>query len=257
MNSKPSSKPIWRTCRLGCLRVWRSGPRAGRGPGPLDHLSRLLMGWHPMAARAAAAPAAPAPDLKGTYFYPGAGMKGDYIAAMQAELERAGISQVSVIRRDRWSTGSELGDLALCPALRHRFNRVAAPDRADFSGSGRQFNLIGYSFGSLAAAQDAYAHAQAGGKVDHLVLIGSPISPAFLGQLHDHPNIGKVRVIDLALFGDPIHPHLRGWRLAGAMGLLAWQYHRGTGHFQFSSACVLGRRRQRVLARGLRRAGLA
>ncbi|MGT2494661.1 hypothetical protein ACU4GD_40160 [Cupriavidus basilensis] len=68
-----------------------------------------------------------------------------------------------------------------------------------------QFNLIGYSYGSLLAAQTAWSYARAGHVIDHLVLVGSPIEAGFLSHLRNHENIRKTIVIDLKPFGDPIY----------------------------------------------------
>lgn len=68
-----------------------------------------------------------------------------------------------------------------------------------------QFNLIGYSYGSVIALQLAMKYALKGSKVDYLVLIGSPITKAFLTILQTNSSIGKVIVVDLTAQGDPIH----------------------------------------------------
>lgn len=69
----------------------------------------------------------------------------------------------------------------------------------------KQFNLIGYSYGSMLAAQTAKSYANLGYVVDHLVLIGSPTDADFLSLLQSHKNIKKLTIIDLTEHGDPIH----------------------------------------------------
>ncbi|MGC8050047.1 alpha/beta fold hydrolase, partial [Salmonella enterica] len=58
-----------------------------------------------------------------------------------------------------------------------------------------QFNLIGYSYGSLMAAHTAHIYACNGHIIDHLVLIASPIDGDFLEKLQQNKNIKKVLII--------------------------------------------------------------
>jgi pimeloyl-ACP methyl ester carboxylesterase len=71
-------------------------------------------------------------------------------------------------------------------------------------GESVQLNLIGYSYGGLQAAQAAADYVENGGRVDHLVLIGTPISTELLNKLKANSNIGNIEVIDLTGQGDPI-----------------------------------------------------
>src|SRR5205814_7621905 len=58
-------------------------------------------------------------------------------------------------------------------------------------------NLIGYSFGGGVAASVARRLADAGIRVDNLVLIGTAVSIQFLRGLQISPKIGRVIVVNL------------------------------------------------------------
>ena len=64
---------------------------------------------------------------------------------------------------------------------------------------GEQFNLAGYSYGSVLQAHAALKLANSGQKIDNLILIGSPISEksALYKQLQKNKNIGNVLRIDI------------------------------------------------------------
>ncbi|XLS30004.1 RHS repeat-associated core domain-containing protein [Flavobacteriaceae bacterium M23B6Z8] len=64
---------------------------------------------------------------------------------------------------------------------------------------GEQFNLAGYSYGSVLQAQVALRLANDGQYIDNLILIGSPISDKskLFKQLEDNENIGNVIRVDI------------------------------------------------------------
>ena len=66
-------------------------------------------------------------------------------------------------------------------------------------GSG-QFNLVGYSYGSVVVAQAATQMSGEGKTVDNLILIGSPIDPdgELIAQIAADPNIGNVVFINIS-----------------------------------------------------------
>jgi pimeloyl-ACP methyl ester carboxylesterase len=125
-----------------------------------------------------------------------------------------------------------------------------------------QFNMIGYSYGSLLAAQTANFYAYNGHIVDHLVLIGSPIDKDFLGYLEGQRNIRKVVIKDLKEYGDPIFAGISQFRLFANGLTVARQMKKtretgeGVGHFYYASATAEGARRRRDLARFIYRNGL-
>lgn len=65
---------------------------------------------------------------------------------------------------------------------------------------GEQFNLMGYSYGSVLQAHVALRLAEAGHKIDNLVLIGSPISTKseLYKSLTSNKNIGQVLRYDIS-----------------------------------------------------------
>ena len=63
----------------------------------------------------------------------------------------------------------------------------------------------------LIAAQLAVKYANKGSIIDHLVLIGSPISKSFLNHVQNTRNIKKVIIINLDKQGDPIYAGRHGY----------------------------------------------
>lgn len=65
-------------------------------------------------------------------------------------------------------------------------------------GNGEQFNLMGYSYGSVLQAHVALKLANSGQKIHNVILVGSPISSnsRLFKQLSRHKNIGNVLRID-------------------------------------------------------------
>jgi pimeloyl-ACP methyl ester carboxylesterase len=126
-----------------------------------------------------------------------------------------------------------------------------------------QFNLIGYSYGSLSAAQTAHVYASNGYIVDHLVLIGSPIDGDFLKDLQKNKNIKKVIVINLRQYDDPVFAGISQWRLVfiAAPKLIKQnnesdKKNLGIGHFYYRPDSEEGRVRRRQLANYLYQQGL-
>jgi hypothetical protein len=125
-----------------------------------------------------------------------------------------------------------------------------------------QFNLIGYSFGSLVAAQSALYYADKGQAVDYLVLIGSPISEEMLGEVRQQSLIKHVVVLDLKEHGDPIHAGMSFFDLAEHAPLLGSQMtesserKEGVGHFYYGIDGPSGEQRRLELAKSLYAKGL-
>lgn len=201
----------------------------------------------------------------GTFFFGGAGMEGGYLASMVEVMVNAGIGHVALGNRSRWQIAPDwsedprrLIDAAFGVEL---LRRGEVPDMAmgieDYGTTGAQFNLIGYSYGSLVAAQVAIKYArQYGGVVDHLVLIGSPVSAAFLKELRSEWRIRRLIAIDLVVQGDPIHAGMTYGELLVAVPILAKQIISGSGHFWYSEGGEVGHERRRQLAEHLYSLGL-
>jgi hypothetical protein len=198
----------------------------------------------------------------GTFYFGGAGLNGDYISGMKDALEEAGISGVRTIDPEGLSAGAivdaAIGYLALNEKMEGFPHSLGLPD----SGS-EQFNMIGYSFGSLLAAQYAAKYADAGFKVDNLVLVGSPISKKFLTELQGHKNIRNVIVKDLTSHGDPIRAGMsvgnpiKAYNLITTLGSQDEQRN-GSGHFYYrcTNCGATGQQRRKQLAQELYDGGL-
>ena len=199
-------------------------------------------------------------DLKGTTFFGGAGMDGEYIPDMVKALEEAGFENVRALDRETWSSGMYVD------AAGTVLERVRDDEATDFSGfgnKGEQFNLVGYSHGAQQAAQAAADYADSGGKVDNLVLIGAPVSQEFLDALKNHPNIGNVIVKDLTAEGDRIRAGMGlGEQILAAPSLGAdlsaarVSDSPAKGHFYYSDNGRSGSERRRELAKWLKNQGL-
>ncbi len=202
---------------------------------------------------------------RGSYFFGGAGMQGDYLAGMLQAMTEAGIGQVALGNRSRWQIAPDwsedprrLVDAAFGVELLRRGEVLGmAMGIEDYGTTGAQFNLIGYSYGSLVAAQVAIKYArQYGGVVDHLVLIGAPISAPFLMALRSEWRIRRLIVVDLVAQGDPIHAGMTYGELLIAVPTLAAQISAGAGHFWYSESGEVGHERRRQLAEHLYSLGL-
>jgi pimeloyl-ACP methyl ester carboxylesterase len=198
----------------------------------------------------------------GTIYWGGAGLDGPYVEGKLQALRDAGVDnvsagQVDTARRNFPQIGMFLDALRAGTSLREEDagDWVLAPPPQATSGA---FNLIGYSYGSLIAAQTAASHARHGFTVDHVVLIGSPIGPGLLAALRSHPRIGQVLVVDLAEHGDPMRAGMPQGELTQATPLLVRQMlaRRGEGHFHYAVEGDTGRQRWAALAARLRDAGL-
>lgn len=143
---------------------------------------------------------AKAERLSGAYFFGGSGMDGPYIQHMIAALKGVGINNSYAARKEVWSQGSVVAD-GLSVMCLYKRDQVAT-DFSHFQSGTGQFNLVGYSYGSIQVAQIAADYADAGGMIDHLVLIASPIHAEFLNDLIAHPNIKHIHQITLSPYGD-------------------------------------------------------
>ncbi|WP_211455450.1 hypothetical protein [Collimonas antrihumi] len=200
---------------------------------------------------------------RGTLYWGGAGLDGSYIKPQLQAFRSAGITNVSVglTHSATQNIGSTAGTLvdAVRSGLFIRFE-----DNDDWVISSgmdvpsTQFNIIGYSYGSLLAAQTAWSYAKQGNIIDHLVLIGSPVDKDFLIKLKAQKNIKKVVIIDLTQFGDKIYAGMSQAALLGATPALGEQMTagRGEGHFYYAHVTNDSPRRWKELAERLYSEGL-
>ena len=198
---------------------------------------------------------------RGTIYWGGAGLDGDYIADQIAALREAGVQHIYEGKR---TYGMPVDALRSGTSVRYR----GGPADEDWKISGmeknpsKQFNMIGYSYGSLLAAQTAYFYAKNGHIVDHLALVGSPIDEDFLIELKSQKHIKKLIIKDLREHGDPLFAgmsqmrlFLSGWTLGQQMQATVKQ-NEGVGHFYYARATPEGNRRRRQLAQYLFQQGL-
>lgn len=197
---------------------------------------------------------------RGSIYWGGAGLNGPYIQDQVSALQEAGIKHIWIGKR----TYGEYPDAARSPTdLRYEGR---SDDRSWMIESmenvpAEQFNLIGYSYGSLMAAHTAHIYACNGHIIDHLVLIASPIDGDFLEKLQQNKNIKKVLIIDLRQHKDPIYAGMSQWRLILSKSTLEKQDEasgttRGIGHFYYRPNSDEGKFRRRQLANYLYRQGL-
>ncbi|MBX8600677.1 alpha/beta hydrolase [Pseudomonas cichorii] len=211
-----------------------------------------------------------------TVYLGGAGMAGGYIEDQVKSLRKVGISGAVVGRN---TAGQYVDAVAGVNKHRYRLKKINGMSdtgpysvEADWSleslgvnkpiPAGGQFNLIGYSFGSLVAAQSALYYADKGQPVDYLVLIGSPISEEMLMEAKQNALIKHVVVLDLKAHGDPIHAGMSFVDLAVNAPLLGWQMTEsasngeGMGHFYYGIDGASGEQRRLELAKSLYAEGL-
>jgi pimeloyl-ACP methyl ester carboxylesterase len=211
-----------------------------------------------------------------TVYLGGAGMAGGYIDDQIKSLRMVGISGAVVGRN---TEGQYADAVAGVNKHRYRLKKINGMSdtgpysvEADWSlkslgvsrsfPTGGQFNLIGYSFGSLVAGQSALYYADKGQAVDYLVLIGSPISEEMLGEVRQQSLIEHVVILDLKEHGDPIHAGMSFFDLAEHAPLLGSQMtesserKEGVGHFYYGIDGPSGEQRRLELAKFLYAQGL-
>jgi hypothetical protein len=180
---------------------------------------------------------------KGTRYFGGAGLDGAYIQPTLSALRQAGIENVSV-ELDNTATRLFPSFAKLGGTFVDAFQAGLILDSEDDGewpvtvgmNAGKQFNLIGYSYGSLLAAQTANFYAKKGVKIDHLVLIASPISSLFLADLVTNNNIKKVIILNLDKYGDQIYAGMPRLELIASTTKLGDDMAggKGQGHFYFA-----------------------
>lgn len=200
---------------------------------------------------------------RGTIYWGGAGLDGGYVQPQLDALRKAGIENVWVGLTNTASKvmGGDFGTIvdAIRAGLLIRYEDDSAwTITTGMDKPSPQFNLIGYSYGSLLAAQTANFYAKAGFKVDHLVLVGSPIDSEFLFKLRAYRNIGKITVIDLKEQGDPIYAGMTQLELLASVPRLGQDMlaGKGEGHFYYGHVTPDSPRRWAELAKRIHDAGL-
>ena len=203
---------------------------------------------------------------RGTLYWGGAGLDGPYVGPQLEAFRKAGISHCFAGLTNSATVDMPKGlEFAgtLLDAIRSGMVIRARDDsewtiKSGMAAEAPQFNLIGYSYGSLLAAQTAWSYARAGNVIDHLVLVGSPIEAGFLADLRGNKNILKTIVINLTKFGDPIYAGMPWRELVESAPLLGRQMlaGNGDGYFYFAHVVRDSPRRWASLAELLANEGL-
>ena len=184
---------------------------------------------------------------RGTIYWGGAGLDGAYIKPQLQAFSTAGIQDLSVgmtnsgremVPDQIKDAGTLIDAIRAGLPLRYEDNEAWSLTRG-MDGQGSQFNLIGYSYGSLLAAQTANSYAKRGCVIHHLVLIASPIDRDFLVTLRARANIEKTVVIDLVDKGDPLFAGMSQGQLFMALPELGKQFAAGDGRGHFYYAHVV------------------
>lgn len=197
----------------------------------------------------------PGEYIKGTYFLGGAGLNGIYIPKLISAFHQAGIKSALHLDREKWSAGQNM-DASIGVFLGREYDPRFPMLLRAYPNSHKQFNLVGYSYGSLIAAQLAVKYARRGSTVDHLVLIGSPISKSFLEITKGVGTIKNVIVINLDKHGDPIFAGIDTSDLVLGAYTLREQMKTSSGHFYYAEEGGVGDKRRKELADELYRLGL-
>ncbi len=195
-------------------------------------------------------------ELKGTTFFGGAGMDGDYIKDMVDAFTELGIENVRAANPNIWSSSNSIIDALSVPFSNDENDNMS--DFSSFKEEGKQFNLVGYSYGGVEASQAAIDYAKLGGTVDNLVLIGTPIEKGFLDELQKNPNIKNIRILNLKDQGDPLYAGMSDLEIIKSVPELQNQQLKQTneGHFYYAGSGDEGRNRRRELAKFLKGEGL-
>jgi Thioesterase domain len=213
------------------------------------------------------APKWPANRAAETVFIGGAGDRGAYKQDFVRALTDAGIENVRpsdppITIGGKSSLGFLVDAAAGVPFLNGDAGpfRIYDPQLAKRSSRPEEpYNLIGYSWGAVLAAQQAVATADKGEKVDNLILIGAPINQSLVDQIASKPNIKNVIYVNLTEHGDAIYPGMTDLEIVWDGLGLAWDMYAhgpGTGHFYYSSDDAEGARRRDDLAAKLKGQGL-
>lgn len=198
----------------------------------------------------------PGQSLKGTYFFGGAGIEGSYIESIVAHLKNSGIRSAIYVDRDKWSGVSRYMDATVGVLAGRNYDPRFPMLLRVQTNNYPQFNLIGYSYGSILAAQLGMKYALGGTKVDNVVLIGSPLSYDFSEALRKHPNIRNLVLVNLTDQGDPIYPGMSVQRLVSTAPIVGYQTAKRTGHFYYSATGDVGDKRRKELAEFLYETGI-
>lgn len=121
---------------------------------------------------------------RGTLYWGGAGLDGPYVQPQLAAFREAGIAHVSAgltnTATQLFGKRDSMVDTVRAGMLIRYRDESEWIISSGMTDAAPQFNLVGYSYGSLLAAQTAHWYARQGHILDNVVLIASPIDRDFL-----------------------------------------------------------------------------
>lgn len=204
------------------------------------------------------------PDGKLTVYFGGAGLNGNYIKDQVEAFMLSNIKNVFAgpIEYSIGGLGEWMIDGPMTIRMRYGYNNnlnmnISLPEYMVKNSQNEQFNLIGYSYGSIVAADLASYYSKINTKIDNLVLIGSPISSSYLERLSNDSNIKNIIIVNLTKHGDPIYAGMGVIELIANVGKLAEQKKiGGIGHFYYEPNTPEVAQRRRDLANYLYQQGL-
>ena len=169
-----------------------------------------------------------------TYLTGGAGNdpNREYLAKMASSFEKAGIENIQIVGDS--ASGGYILDAASVILTNQAHSDLEYMRPVNVKVPDGQLNFVGYSWGSIQAAHNALRFASNGYYVDNVVLIGAPIEQSLMTRLATEPHIGRVTVINLTEFGDPIHAGMTDFQVMKAVPDLSRAVGTGTGHFSFA-----------------------
>jgi hypothetical protein len=160
----------------------------------------------------------------------------EYLPLLKKSFTSAGIRGIEITDGSVSNgIGVDAGSIILTNQLHYPSDYARLSGKINLKiPEGGQLNFIGYSWGAVQAAQTSLTMAYSGYKVDNVVLLGAPINADLLTGLANHPNIGRVTVINLGEFGDPIYAGMPDYKIVSSVPTLIRQMNQGNGHFVYS-----------------------
>ncbi|MTI08603.1 hypothetical protein [Curvivirga aplysinae] len=195
----------------------------------------------------------------GTFFYGGVRMKGRYLSQMIESLQQAGLKNTALVPSENYSSGNLILDGLQVPFINHLTSGFHFPIQLPVKRNTQQLNLIGYSYGSIKASQDAMILIEKGIYIDHLVLIGSPINENFLQALKKLLPNDRLIILDLNEYEDPLYAGMSDIEIFLSLPKLIYQLFapsEAIGHYLYIDVGPQGQKMRDELSQRLKMAGV-